>query len=474
MWILFHRKGSDPIPYDAKVTEDPQRRVSRAGDLLLLVCCLLLVVGALVGGRALLELVSVPSAVHMRTNATSTTATEGSGAPMASGRSDILATTRFELATTLLNRQAKAIRERDRAAYLATIDPKAVAFAKVAARTFDNLVRMGVTEVHFGTPQEDPGALTPERRKVLGESAWVADVDLRFRLPGRDTEPWTTPLRLAFVERGGRTYVANDREGQASTGPLPLWMTSRVSAVRGEHSLVVGVGPVERLRRYVHAADEAVTRVTRVWGTKWSRFVVVIAPGSQRQMERIVGVDAKTQEAVAAVTTSVGRVSPGEASHIVLNPATFDRIGSLGRLVVLTHETTHVASGATVSEMPVWLSEGFADYVGFNEAGLTTSVIAQDFLAEVRDSGAPHALPTDADFDPQAKELDQAYEAAWTACRYITHRWDERTLVAFYRAMDAAHTRHAQDLAYANVLNTTPEDFVAGWRAYVEQESAGG
>jgi hypothetical protein len=435
----------------------------------------LVVLGVFVSGRFLLTGITVPSATDvLSAEATPRAKGADSGVPTVSSRADNPAAARFDVARDLLRRQSAALRGKDRSAYLATIDPRSPDYAKVAARTFDNLVRMGAHGFRFGTPAEDPGALTPERRRALGTTAWVAEVDTTFTLAGADREPWTATLRMVFVERNGRTYVAGDREGESSSGPTPLWLTNQVTVVRGEHSLLIGVESRTRLERYANAADQAVPRVTRVWGDDWTQYVVVIAPSTQVQMERVVGVDAESQGAVAAVTTSVGRASPAEASHIVINPATFDKIGSLGRLVVLTHETTHVAAQATVSHMPVWLSEGFADYVGFNEAGLSTAVVAQEFLSEVRDSDAPRDLPSTSDFDPRAAELDQAYEAAWTACSYIAQEWGEDKLVDFYQAMDDLRTKADEELAFRTVLNTTREKFVAGWRNHVQVTSIGG
>jgi hypothetical protein len=245
---------------------------------------------------------------------------------------------------------------------------------------------------------------------------------------------------MAFVEQAGRTYLASDQEGQASSAPVPLWLAAKVSVVRGTHSLLIGAVPQSRLRQYAGTADRAVPRVTAVWGSDWAQYVVVIVPGTQQQMERAVGVGARSQGAVAAVTTSVGRANPARGSHIVVNPETFDKVGSLGRLVVLTHEITHVAAHATVSTMPVWLS-------------------------------APAALPGAAEFDPQAKQLDEAYESAWLACRYIARTWSEETLVEFYKAMDLATAKTDEARVYDSVLGTTPTAFAAGWRRYVMDTS---
>jgi hypothetical protein len=449
----------------------------RLVQLVVVFACLgLVATGIFATSRALSGDLAIPSASGVRSTIDQAEHPEAyrTSSPTTSSRSGKLPSKKLDQAQAVLDRQSAAVASGNRSAFLATIDPRAKTYAKAAARTFDNFVRMGVRDYRLGKPVEDLGAVTPARRRVLGRTAWVAEVDASYTLPVGDRQPWRTPLRMAFVERGGKTYVAADREGADATEAMPLWMSGKVTVVRGKRSLLIGSGSTARLERYAETIDRAVPRVTKVWGDDWAKHVVVIVPRTQAEMERVVGVDARSQGAVAAVTTSVGRTNPAAASHIVINPATFDRVGSLGRLVVLTHETTHVAAHATVSSIPVWLSEGFADYVGFHASGLPTGVVAQEFLEEVSDRGSPDTLPGSAQFDPQAEELDAAYEAAWTACRYIAEEWDEDTLVEFYRAMDLATTKVGEEAAYRKILEVTSAEFVSGWRDYVEDESSGG
>ncbi|HEY6739652.1 MAG TPA: hypothetical protein VI076_12475, partial [Actinopolymorphaceae bacterium] len=272
----------------------------------------------------------------------------------------------------------------------------------------------------------------------------------------------------------------------SSTSPRPLWLVDRVSVLRGERSLVIGAGPASRLEAYVDAADRAVPRVSEVWGEaerrtggdraggEWQEYVVLVVPRTQAQMERAIGAEPGSQDQVAAVTTSVGRGDPEHASHIVVNPSTFAELGALGRLVVLTHETTHVATHATVSGMPMWLSEGFADYVGFRRAGLAARSVAKHLLAQVRETGPPESLPDAAAFDPRNEGLDHAYESAWTACRYIAERWGQRTLVRFYAAMNGISGSAQEAAVFEQVLGITKAQFLQDWRAYVADLAATG
>ena len=57
----------------------------------------------------------------------------------------------------------------------------------------------------------------------------------------------------------------------------------------------------------------------------------------------------------------------------------------------MSHEATHVATGAALSTMPTWLLEGFADYVALAHVDLPVSVTASQILGQVRKHGSARA-----------------------------------------------------------------------------------
>jgi len=128
---------------------------------------------------------------------------------------------------------------------------------------------------------------------------------------------------------------------------------------------------------------------------------------------------------------------------------------------VLSHETTHVATGASFTSMPTWLLEGFADYVALAHAGVPVQVAAGQILPRIRKHGLPTHLPTRAELDPRANGLGATYEEAWLACRYLAQAYGERKLVAFYDDVDGGASLRS---AFRSVLGTTEQAFVAGWR----------
>ena len=159
-------------------------------------------------------------------------------------------------------------------------------------------------------------------------------------------------------------------------------------------------------------------------GPDWTGHVVVLVPGSVEGMAGLLGSPASQYRGIAAVTTGeVGGPPNAPADRIIINPDAYALLGPLGKQVVLTHETTHVATRAhTTAATPLWLSEGYADWIGYRGTGRTPSEAAPE-LARAVDGGATcrTACPTDGDFgfSGDATKLAQSYEGGWMACRMI-------------------------------------------------------
>ncbi|MFL1903615.1 hypothetical protein ACJWDR_31595 [Streptomyces tauricus] len=375
----------------------------------------------------------------------------------------------------VLDRRAAAVRDGSERAFVATAPPGSVAAAERAeARTgFRNLRAVPLTDWSY--------RVTGFHR--TGERA-TADAELRYRIEGYDRAPIVTARTLSLVRAEGRWYVSDDRP--AGDASRQLWEQGAVVAVRGEHSLVLGVGQSRgTLRGYADLADRAVPVVREAWGAEWPGRVVVLVPKSLEGMAELLGAPASGYRGIAAVTTGVvsdaDRGSPrpeagggsgkAPADRIIVNPDAYGVLGSLGRQVVLTHETTHVATrAATSAATPLWLSEGYADWVGYLGTGRTAAQAAPELTRAVLDGRVPDALPEDGDFGfgGDAGKLARAYESGWLACRMIAERWGEVRLREFYRAVGAHEKRAgAVEAGLREVLDTSSGEFTRLWQAYL-------
>ncbi|MFJ8543281.1 hypothetical protein ACIRFH_14915 [Streptomyces sp. NPDC093586] len=354
----------------------------------------------------------------------------------------------------VLDRRAEAVLAHDQAAW-----------ARTGAGTgFGNLSAVPLAAWSY--------RVTGVRR--TGDTA-TADVDLSYRVEGYDRGA-VTAARTVRLSRGGdgRWSVDSDRPAK-QTGQQP-WDQGPVRVVRGEHSLVLGVGQsTGALRGYADLADRAVPAVSDAWDGDWARRIVVLVPRSLEGMAGLLGSPASSYRGIAAVTTGeTGGREHAPADRIIVNPDAYGLLGGLGKQVVLTHEATHVATRVhTTAATPLWLSEGYADWVGYRAVGRAPSQAASELARAVAEGRVPGALPTDEDFGftGEADALARAYEGGWLACRMIADRWGEDRLDAFYRAVGAHDERAgAVEEAMRDVLGTTPEEFTARWREYLRTE----
>lgn len=357
----------------------------------------------------------------------------------------------------VLDRRAAAVLDRDEPAYRAT----GQSAASVA---------------EFGNLRDVPLAAWSYRVTGFHRSGdrATADAELSYRVEGYDTAPVTAARDLSLTRSGGKWYVVSDEP--AKDASEQLWEQGAVTVLRGEHSLVMGVGQSdERLRDYADIADRAVPAVSQAWGTDWSAHVVVLVPKSLEGMAGLLGAAASGYQGIAAVTTGeAGASAKAPADRIIVNPDAYGVLGDFGKQVVLTHETTHVATRThTTAATPLWLSEGYADWVGYLGSGRTAAQVAPELERAVVDGHVPAALPVDADFGftGDAGKLAQAYEGGWMACRLIADRWGEVRLNDFYRAVGEHEKRSgAVEDALRDVLRTTPEAFTELWRDYLRAQ----
>lgn len=407
--------------------------------------CLLVAVVVYVGVRS-------PQSAVLPTQRSSAGATEEQAAD-----------TRADAAAALLEKLADRLQRgtrRDVAALAAPGDPDAVRELE-ALRA--NVRTLRLTDLSLRYVDEDDGRLTESQQRAFGDRAWVGDVQLTWRLRGFDARRARREITLTFAEtkHGAAFVTARPNFGDAA----PLWLLERVQALRTGRSLVV-TSQGGRPARFSRLADQAVTDVRKVLPA-WRGRLVVEVPADEQELSRALGSQPGAYGGIAAVTTTVdGSTSPGAPVHIFVNPRVFDPLGPRGSQIVMSHEATHVATGAAVSSMPTWLLEGFADFVALDHVDLPVSVTASQILAQVRKDGPPANLPGQTEFDPQNKTLGASYEAAWLACRLLGERYGEKKLIAFYRASDRTGSTAGP---FRALLGTDQQTFTRAWRDYLRQ-----
>ncbi|HEX3930704.1 MAG TPA: hypothetical protein VHW64_08370 [Nocardioides sp.] len=302
---------------------------------------------------------------------------------------------------------------------------------------------------------DEAGAVSPS-------GAWAADVATTWRFAGFDRRTERLEVHVRFAPDGSHLGIAGIGGGDRRS---PLWLSGSLQVRRSARSLVLVAGSAARADRFAALARRAVPQVRRVLPA-WRGGLVVEVPASQDGLDAALDAHRGDYAGIAAVTTTVdGSRSRASPSHVFVNPEVFDPLEPRGAQVVITHETTHVATDAATSTAPTWLVEGFADYVALSAQRLPLSTSASRIIALVGRDGVPRGLPTQAEFAPGSPHLEARYESAWLACRLLAADGGVNALVRFYRAMDAGGSLGPE---LVRSFGFGPATFVRQWRGVLQ------
>ncbi len=345
---------------------------------------------------------------------------------------------------------ADAVGDGDRAAAAGLAAPGDTAGAALLEALVANAASARITEVTFRYV-DDLGALA-------ADGTWWAAVDTSWRFRGFDQTAARTEVAVRFRAGEEGTAIVDVGDAQLRT---PVWLDGPVQVRRSGTTLVLAAAGVP-VARYARLAERAVPVVRRVL-TGWRPRLVVEVPTDATALDRALDAEPGDYAGIAAVTVSGdGSAVPGSPVHVFVNPEVYDRLRGVGAQVVMSHEAAHVASDGPSSQAPVWLVEGFADYVALRDVDLPLAVTARQAAAEVRRVGLPRALPTRVEFDPRRSHLGAVYEMAWLVCRVLVERSGEAALVGLYDDLSAG-----DDLATSlrSRFGWSERDLVAAWRA---------
>ncbi|MFD4640480.1 hypothetical protein ACFWN2_24405 [Lentzea sp. NPDC058436] len=184
--------------------------------------------------------------------------------------------------------------------------------------------------------------------------------------------------------------------------------------------------------------DSSVGDVADILDISWVRRVDVVVPASDTELVSLVGPAFADMAGVA--------IRDGSGQRVVINRVRAAALSDLELGVLLRHEITHVATRDQTSDAaPLWLVEGFADWVAFHGTGLSLRQAAPLLTPDVS------ALPSD--FGGAGRDL--AYQQAYSIMVYLESRLGERGVVDFFlrNASSSAVGPGAVD--------------VAGWREFL-------
>ncbi|MGX7680461.1 hypothetical protein ACSMXN_16345 [Jatrophihabitans sp. DSM 45814] len=380
-----------------------------------------------------------------------------------------------------LNAHAAALLARDGSSWAAGLDAdsRAADFYSRQRAVFANLAQVPVKTWRYSlTAPITSAEILDAAAERLGARVVVLHVQLSYALDRVDLLPTSKDEWLTLVKRANGWRIAGDTDAEPAgdhswMGP---WDFGPLSVRTGTHTLVLS-HPAQRadLQSYGQLVEDSIAAVTEIWGPAWNSHVAVLIPSTEAEFIALTG-DSGDVSNIAALSVADRVQADGTVlgARIVLNPITLARMDASGRRLVIRHELTHIAARASTSnQMPSWVVEGFADYVGNLDSGIATAQSASELAAEIRQGRIPGALPSNAEFDGSNSRLPQVYEESWLACTLVAQRVGQKGLVRFYKAVSLAarsDPANASEAALRSVLGISLTEFTRAWQAELRGE----
>lgn len=281
-----------------------------------------------------------------------------------------------------------------------------------------------------------------------------------------------------YVRRGTQWYLRSDSaldrtDRKTWRGPWDFAPAKEMATRRG--FVLYHPGDEDMARRLADELDSAVQAVSNVWGTNWPMRVAMVLPATATEMRALVGPDFPINAVVAvSVADHVDREHHSvQGQRVVFSPNGSRGLSPVALRVVVRHEFTHIAARAdTVDGTPLWVLEGFADYVGYRTSGVELAQGAPDLAQQVAGGQAPAGLPSDAAFRSSGHELDMAYQQAWTVMKFLGDKFGQAKLVEVYRALAGAGAQPADklDAQLRGLIGMDRAALVGAWRDYLRRE----
>jgi len=299
----------------------------------------------------------------------------------------------FSAIRSVLAHRAAAINDGKRKAFLATLDPEANDdFSELQASYFANLRAIGATRVGYHV---ENGGIVPATIEHNHDPVLAPIVTEHFLIPRTDEKPLGDEVNYTFVRREGRWFLGaetvDEYEAKLSSPDDRFWYGGPIRvATRGGVLVAVDQKLGDRAEGLASAVSTDLSSVEGLLDHESDGKVLVDATstGAATTMDPTVDSEA------AAVSFSVGAFTADDTwtragSRIKVNPGDVERL--LDNRELLRHELTHFVMRDYSGVVPTWLSEGLAEYCGWDGLGLDRLQVNSKFYDTLMDG--PHEMP---------------------------------------------------------------------------------
>lgn len=372
-------------------------------------------------------------------------------------------------AQAVLDTRTRAVRSKDRGAFLATVDPQAPAAFKAAqGRQFDGLRSLPLASFALRASTDDTGDLgTGLAGRYGGDRVFLPETRQVYRFEGYDDRDAVDHLWLTFVQRNGTWFVGGDADLEAVglETDRQLWDSGPVRLERTEHVLVLShPEQAERAAALASIAEEAAVAFAGQWSQPWSGRLPVILPASVDELERLLESTVDLDKFVAFVGYGVEHDETGWAAtapRVYVQDARLGLYDRPGQVETLVHELVHFASAPISGPfVPVWVHEGVADWVAVGKP-----------TGERRPSGGDARLPRDFEMSTgPAAAIIRAYRESRAAVSLLASRRGPDAPSTFFQRLGSVRAApgsvdHIVDATLREAENLSLGELEAAWAA---------
>ncbi len=315
--------------------------------------------------------------------------------------------------TDTLEERARALRQRDRAAFLRGIERANSGLVTAQAAYYDNLAQLPLKRFAYD--------LDRSSMVRAGDEYWVV-VEVTMQLEGFDPAPVTTRDRFRFAAADDGRYVVSsvtDAEWETANDiqPQPWDMVAIQARTRPG---VLGIFDEESVASgepIMDSVEQGIADVSATVPYEWAGSVVVYALSDIdfiASLDDLPGGDPEHVDGVAFPVMAGYDDDEVVATRFALHPSMIGRPGpERDRLV--RHELTHVALGERDDRAPAWLAEGIAEWVSVQPLAPELRRLPEEALGAAE--AGVQRLPVDGTFN----DADSAahYGLSWWVCEYL-------------------------------------------------------
>jgi hypothetical protein len=367
----------------------------------------------------------------------------------------------------LLAKRAKAVRDDDRAAFLATVDKRQKAFYKQQAILFANMRTVPFSTLTYEIT--DRRTSTRLRSRYHADQAVEVQVQASYRFKGQDASPVLARHSYTFVLTRSVWRIAGRGDSQRRPDDTEIWDNGPVRTVRSTRTLIVyHPGQKALAGRLLRVADRAYGQVGAAWTGRWERKAVILVPRDEQEAERLVGArDLSRVAAVASSSVESGVTERVLGNRIVVNTDNVVRYNPLNLQVLITHEMTHVATRTLGDGVPLLLVEGFADWAALKPLGYPFAVTRPNLARAVREGRFDGRLPGDGEF--RDNDAAVAYDEGSAFCLWVADTYGAGKLQALYREFKGSDPTGPTELdrGFRRVLHLSLKKAQGRWAAWV-------